>query len=306
MAFHPEVPGLVVAGTGGSTTLWRSGDSGVSWELLTSRNTTPLDDALDLSPMDVAIDPFNPSRMYAAIRAGIAVYEATRDVSAAVQANAEQITLADTSTIDVTLMNNGPGQAWHVKGNIEISANAELVGDAPAGCTTTAGGLQCEAVGLIESLTISITLRPVGVGPVSVAVSVSSLDPDPVSDNNTVIDTSVVIVESDVDGDGALDLSDNCVFIANEDQRDTDGDGYGNLCDADLNNDGVTNFADLGIFKAAFFGTDADADFDGDGVVNFADLSILRALFLAPPGPGGQDYSGPKAPAGRARMPAMN
>ena len=28
-----------------------------------------------------------------------------------------------------------------------------------------------------------------------------------------------------------------CTLIANADQRDTNGDGYGNLCDADLNND---------------------------------------------------------------------
>ena len=45
----------------------------------------------------------------------------------------------------------------------------------------------------------------------------------------------------DTDGDGVLDLDDNCVVVANPAQRDTDGDGLGNFCDADLNNDGIVN-----------------------------------------------------------------
>jgi hypothetical protein len=75
--------------------------------------------------------------------------------------------------------------------------------------------------------------------------------------------------------------------VANPDQRDTDGDGYGNVCDGDLNNDGGVNFADLAIFRGRFVSSDADADFNGDGIVNFADLARFRQLFGAPPGPSG-------------------
>jgi hypothetical protein len=92
----------------------------------------------------------------------------------------------------------------------------------------------------------------------------------------------------DTDGDGVADTSDNCSLIANPDQRDTNGDGFGNRCDPDLNNDLIVNPIDLGLFRAAFFdtGPGLDADFNGDDVVNPIDLGILRSFFFGPPGPG--------------------
>ena len=78
---------------------------------------------------------------------------------------------------------------------------------------------------------------------------------------------------------------DNCLGQANADQRDSDGDGFGNWCDADLNNDNRVNFADLAIFRTKFGTSDPDADFDGNGSVGFSDLARLRALFGGTPGP---------------------
>ncbi len=101
-------------------------------------------------------------------------------------------------------------------------------------------------------------------------------------------DTIELIDGVDTDGDGVLDSADNCTLLANADQRDTNGDGYGNRCDADLNNDNNVNSQDLGQMRLVFFQSgDLDADLNGDGAVNFGDLGIMRALFFQPPGPSG-------------------
>lgn len=91
----------------------------------------------------------------------------------------------------------------------------------------------------------------------------------------------------ETDGDGVPDDVDNCVLHANPGQQDTDGDGYGNACDPDLNNDLIVNPIDLGMFRVVFFTSDADADFNSDGVVNPQDLGVMRAFFFSPPGPSG-------------------
>ena len=112
-------------------------------------------------------------------------------------------------------------------------------------------------------------------------------------------ETSVAITEilvGDTDGDGVFDDVDNCTLVANADQRDTNGDGIGNACDADVTGPGdvedcVVNFLDLAAMKAAFFATPADPswnpdlDFNGDDAINFADLATMKSQFFGPPGP---------------------
>ncbi|MFK8017176.1 MAG: ThuA domain-containing protein [Gammaproteobacteria bacterium] len=97
----------------------------------------------------------------------------------------------------------------------------------------------------------------------------------------------LTVTGPDTDGDSQLDTEDNCVTLFNEDQRDTNGDGFGNICDQDLNNDCIVNAADLGIFRTVFFSDDPDADFNGDGTVNVPDLGLMRVSFFGPPGPSG-------------------
>ncbi len=92
-------------------------------------------------------------------------------------------------------------------------------------------------------------------------------------------------LETDTDEDGIADTLDNCSQVANPDQRDTDRDGYGNLCDPDYNNDGAINFIDLGLLKAVFFENDENIDLNGDGSVNFIDLGIIKSMFYQVPGP---------------------
>jgi cysteine-rich repeat protein len=89
----------------------------------------------------------------------------------------------------------------------------------------------------------------------------------------------------DSDNDGVNDDADNCTLHFNPAQEDTNGDGFGNRCDPDLDNNGVVNFVDFGQLRAVFLTTDPDADFNSDGTVNFIDVAIFRDFFLTPPGP---------------------
>ena len=70
-------------------------------------------------------------------------------------------------------------------------------------------------------------------------------------------------------------------------QLDGDGDGHGNVCDADLNNTcGNANFGDLIVFKSIFGTADPQGDLnDTGGNVNFGDLIAFKGLFGTAPGP---------------------
>jgi uncharacterized protein (TIGR03790 family) len=106
---------------------------------------------------------------------------------------------------------------------------------------------------------------------------------------------------SDRDDDGVADSVDNCSTIPNPQQRDTNGDGFGNICDADVDGDGIvtTSWGEIypltrcgdveWIALAAQNGTyDPNYDLNGDSKVNDLDVSIATLnLFLAP-GPSGQ------------------
>jgi CSLREA domain-containing protein len=103
----------------------------------------------------------------------------------------------------------------------------------------------------------------------------------------------------DFDRDGVVDSLDNCVNVANgpylpdaggNSQLDTNGDGYGNICDPDLNNDGVVNINDFNRLKSRLGivpVVDVDADLDGNGAVNINDLNRLKSFLGKPPGPSG-------------------
>ncbi|MFP4112700.1 MAG: putative metal-binding motif-containing protein, partial [Candidatus Woesearchaeota archaeon] len=56
----------------------------------------------------------------------------------------------------------------------------------------------------------------------------------------------------DTDGDGIIDLYDNCCCVYNPDQLDSDLDGYGNMCDTDDDGDGIYDVDEMH-FQFSFF-----------------------------------------------------
>lgn|GEM_PF-6057375 len=72
-------------------------------------------------------------------------------------------------------------------------------------------------------------------------------------------DNTSADLNNDIDGDGVIDSEDNCKSIANVDQADFDGDGEGDVCDTDDDNDGIPD------------SVEGDKDTDGDGKPNCSD-----------------------------------
>jgi len=105
--------------------------------------------------------------------------------------------------------------------------------------------------------------------------------------NNPSATPSFTDLNFDADGDGIPYYNDTCMLVSDSSNRDTDGDGYGNLCDPDFDNNLVVNAGDLAYLKQKYFTPDLHADINGDGIVNGADLVIMNSFLFKPPGPSG-------------------
>ncbi len=146
-------------------------------------------------------------------------------------------------------------------------------------------------------------LATIKTGNVALAAA-SDLDGDLIPDN---ADNCVLVAnpgQEDVgDGDGVGDACDNCINVANANQRDTDADGFGNICDGDFNRNGnlgngIVDPGDFSQLKSVFGQAPIlnpgsgilqpvapSQDLNGNGIVDPSDFSLLKFLFGTPPGP---------------------
>ena len=97
----------------------------------------------------------------------------------------------------------------------------------------------------------------------------------------------------DTDGDGVVDVMDNCSAKANASQNDSNGDGCGNRCDQDVTNDGFVAIGDFSQLALNFGSTvppaspDLDLDEPPDHLIAIADFSQMSLNFGGTPGPSG-------------------
>lgn len=84
---------------------------------------------------------------------------------------------------------------------------------------------------------------------------------------------------ADVDNDNIADLRDNCVDVANTDQKDINNNGRGDVCD-DFDQDGVTNNKDNCQNMPNINQTDTDGDQIGDACDNQESRLTERYQFL--------------------------
>ena len=86
----------------------------------------------------------------------------------------------------------------------------------------------------------------------------------------------------------AKDLQLLCTLVANADQRDSNGDGFGNRCDPDFNGNGIVDPMDFSMIKP-MLGQPGhpDQDLNGNGIVDPGDISITKSFLGKPPGPKG-------------------
>jgi hypothetical protein len=85
---------------------------------------------------------------------------------------------------------------------------------------------------------------------------------------------SVTWTPPDTDGDGVLDGADNCPNVSNPLQQNNDGDGQGDACDADDDNDGLSDADEMNFDGNPAYDPEADtnpllADTDADGIGDF-------------------------------------
>ncbi|MAG34598.1 MAG: hypothetical protein CL908_27330 [Deltaproteobacteria bacterium] len=106
------------------------------------------------------------------------------------------------------------------------------------------------------------------------------------------------VVSGDRDADGVPDSSDNCREEPNPTQRDSNGDGVGNRCDADVDDDGRVETSWGRIYPLDARGDleaialtarngphNPDHDLDGDGRVDQRDLALAQLWLFRSPGP---------------------
>jgi len=91
---------------------------------------------------------------------------------------------------------------------------------------------------------------------------------------STILMSQSAIADSDQDEDGIADTLDNCPLISNPEQLDYDLDSVGDICDNDIDNDGLTNEQEDTFGSDSYNSSDYIMDSDSDGIGNLVEVLL--------------------------------
>ncbi|MCC6932882.1 MAG: thrombospondin type 3 repeat-containing protein, partial [Deltaproteobacteria bacterium] len=128
----------------------------------------------------------------------------------------------------------------------------------------------------------------------------------PYAQNNRFKLTKLNVTDNDGDDDNIDDPADNCPTIYNPDQKDTDGDGQGDACDSDDDNDGMLDLNDCAPLDATKWRTLAYPDADMDTVRDSLNAATIACFGVTVPSGYTTNLNGPDNCLGLANTTQSN
>lgn len=98
-----------------------------------------------------------------------------------------------------------------------------------------------------------------------------------------------IVLYGDLEEDGVRDPDDNCLLVENPEQCDADNNGFGNVCDLDIDGDGVVGADDTAALLSAVQSVSRDPlmDLNCNGAADASDLGLVLRGYGSLPGPSG-------------------
>ena len=194
LVIDPLLPTTLYAGTN-TMGVFKSTDGGAHWVPMNAGLSNPSITAL-------AIDPVTGKRLYAGTQGGgvfaFEVSSESADLSITQSDSPDPVLAGDNLTYSFTITNNGPSDATGVKVTDPIPSGVTVVSATPSqGNCTGQGTVVCELETLANQTTATVTLvvkllLSGNTGGMSNTVSVSNIEPDPQTTNNTATEVTTV------------------------------------------------------------------------------------------------------------------
>ncbi len=159
--------------------------------------------------------------------------------------SADPLIVGDTVRIYASITNNGDED---VSGYVTFYQGAAALGQSQV-ISVIAGGNP-------EEVYLDFVVPP---GSFNIQAKIQGTDPEDLNTENDFMITNTLVPIEDADRDGIPDDQDNCPQTSNTNQQNTDSDTFGDACDSDDDNDGLSDEVEIELGSSTTV-TDTDAD----------------------------------------------